>query len=92
MSILSDFLDLPLSDTWAARGPSCCGLRPDRTPDAVKRTPMTAAQKAVASLMTHEERQAAATARILRDNTSQSIVIVRPADADKTARIKRGTL
>lgn len=85
MSILSDFLDLPLSDTWAARGPSCCGLRPDRTP-------MTAAQKAAASLMTFEERQAAATARILRDNRAQSIVIGRPADADKTARIKRGTL
>ena len=53
---------------------------------------MTAAQKAVASLMTLEERQAAATARILRDNRAQSIVIGRPADADKTARIKRGTL
>lgn len=88
----ADFLDLPIGDTWSARGPSCCGLRPDRTPAAVKRTPMTAAQHAVNLLSTPEEKQAALQKRILRDNTSISIQIGRPADADKTARIKGRSL
>lgn len=88
MSTLSDFLDLPLSDTWSARGPSCCGLRPDRTPSAVKRTPMTAAQHAVNLLSTPEEKQAALQKRILRDNTSVSIVIGKQADTDRRASIR----
>ena len=77
-----------MTSVWAARGPSTIGLRKDvARPGTYKPTGKQRSPN-VSTLESFEDRRARLTARILKDNTAQSIVIGKPGDSDKTARIR----
>jgi len=74
------------TSVWAATGPSTIGLR--KAESKGRYIPVDQREPSIATRESFEDRRARLTARILKDNTAQSIVIGKPGDAAKTARIR----
>lgn len=74
------------STDWAAIG------LPDHSPFAVLARPRAEPQHHKVAQKRGPKMTLASREKVLRDNSSKSISISKPADADKTTRIKRGTL
>ena len=76
------------NSVWAATGPSTIGLRKADSKRPGRYIPVDERPPSIGTKETFEDRRARLTARILKDNTAQSIVIGKPGDAGKTARIR----
>lgn len=74
------------TSVWAATGPSTIGLRKADSKRPGRYIPVDERPPSIATRESFEDRRARLTARILKDNTS--IVIGKPGDAGKTARIR----
>lgn len=74
------------NSVWAATGPSTIGLRRADSKRPGRYIPVDQRPPSIGTKESFEDRRARLTARILKDNTS--IVIGKPGDADKTARIR----
>lgn len=74
------------NSVWAATGPSTIGLRRADSKRPGRYIPVDQRPPSIGTKESFEDRRARLTARILKDNTS--IVIGKPGDSDKTARIR----
>lgn len=76
------------NSVWAATGPSTIGLRKADSKRPGRYIPVDERPPSIGTKESFEDRRARLTARILTVNGKNSIVIGKPGDSDKTARIR----